>query len=488
MIKDIKNLLKHTTIYALGNILSKIVGFIMIPVYTRHLSTADYGVLELLTLISVILSMFFSLRIADGVMRFYHEYDNLKDKNRLVSTVQIFVLVIGVVTPCLLWPHADLVSNLVFGKVDYARYLNFIFICFAFDVSTAVAYNYLRVAEKSYHYIAVSLLQLILGLSLNIYFIVELNMGVEGVLYSMVISNGTICLLLVGYTFLKVNFYFDTAKLKTIIRFTMPFIPAGVLLFILSMGDRFLLNRFANLSEVGIYALGYKFGTLLGTFIGGPFHLIWAPKRVEIYKSPARRDELFPRVLVYFTFILSVGGLAISTLIKDVLTLIATPEFLRAYQIVPWVIVGSVFYNLFYVVDIGIFVNNKTFWYPIINAVAATTNVGLNFVLIPKYGAAGAAIVMAISFAICPAMAYFISQRYYFVRYDFNRIIKMIIVAFSLYLLSSCVSTPHIYVNIPLKILITLSYPAVLYLIGFFDSKEVFFIKDHLIRRFGLAR
>jgi O-antigen/teichoic acid export membrane protein len=488
MIEDIKNLLKHTSIYALGNILSKIVGFIMIPVYTRYLSPADYGVLELLTLIAVILAMVFSLRIADGIMRFYHEYDNIKDKNRLVSTVQIFVLATGVVMPCLLWPHAEVASQLVFGKVDYARYLNFIFICFAFDISSAVAYNYLRVVEKSIHYITVSLLQLILGLSLNIYLIVVLNKGVEGVLYSMAISNGTACLLLVGYTFLKVKFHFDAAKLKTVIRFTMPFIPAGILMFILSMGDRLLLNRFANLSEVGIYALGYKFGTLLGTFIGGPFHLIWATKRVEIYKSRARRDELFPRVLVYFTFVLSLGGLAVATLIKDVLILIATPEFLRAYQIVPWVIAGSVFYNLFYVVDIGIFVNNKTFWYPIINAIAAAINIGLNFIFIPKYGAIGAAVVMAISFSICPALAFFISQRYYFIRYDFARIIKIIIVALSLYLLSSYVSTTYIYLDILLKILITFSYPAVLYLIGFFDSKEVVFIKDHLSSRFGLAR
>jgi O-antigen/teichoic acid export membrane protein len=113
--------------------------------------------------------------------------------------------------------------------------------------------------------------------------------------------------------------------------------------------------------------------------------------------------------------------------------------------------------------------------------------VGLNFILIPKLGAMGAAMVTAISFFFCPAIAALVSQKYYTMQYNFGRIFKMLLVALLFYFICSHISTDFIFVNILIKLLIILTYPIVLYLFGFFDSKEVVFIKEHLHHRFGLA-
>ncbi len=487
MRKDFKNIIRHSSIYSLGNILSKLVGFIMIPVYTRFLNTADYGILELLTLTSTLLSMILSVRVSGGMIRYYHEYDSVSDKNRLVSTLLIFASVVAGLAAIVLSMTAEFVSSVVFGTIEYSKYLVFVFISMAFELCVEIAFTYLRVLEKSTHYIAVSLFQLALGLSLNILFIVVLKWGVLAILVSMVVSNGVVCLLLVGYVFRKVKFHFHVHTMSRLLKFTLPIVPAGILMFVLNMGDRFLLNRLGVLSDVGIYALGYKFGMLLGTFIGSPFLSIWIPKRVDIYKNRENRDEIFPRALVYFVFVLSVGGLAISLLIKDVLSLIATAEFLPAHRIVPWIVIGYAFYNLFYVVDIGIFVNDKTFWYPIINGVAAAVNVGLNFLLIPMYGAMGAAIVTAISFLICPLMAFIVSQRLYYIRYDFMRILKLLMAVAILYLLGSILSTENLLLDMLIKCAVILSCPVFLYYINFFDSKEIAFIRKSLTAKLGLS-
>lgn len=487
MVEDLKNVLKHSFIYTVGNMLSKIVGFFMIPVYTRYLTPADYGVLELVTLVSVVLSMLLSLRLTSALTRYYHEYNDPADKNRLVSTVQISVIVIAGLAVLLLSHTSAFISNLVVGNSTYAKFFIFVFISMAFDICSTMAFTYIRILEKSVFYVAMTLVQLVVGLALNIYLVVWLKMGVLGILYSMVISNGVIAVMLLSYTFAQVKFGFDISKLKQQIIFGLPFVPASLLIFILNMGDRFLLNRFVPLAEVGLYALGYKFGMLLGTFISGPFGQIWAPKRVEIYKFRRNREEIFSRVFVYYLFVLIYSGLFLSVLIKEVLTLMATPEYLSAHRIVPFVILGYVFYALYYVVDLGLFMENKTYWYPIINGIAAAVNVGLNILLIPKLGALGAAIVTAISFLICFAMAFLVSQKYYYVPYDLARAGKILLTALVFYFIGTRIHTEHFYLNVLLKLILLCLYPVVLYAIRFFDAREMAFIKAHWHRRRLLA-
>jgi O-antigen/teichoic acid export membrane protein len=487
MIGDLKNIIKHTSIYTLGNILTKVVGFFMIPIYTHYLSTADYGILELLTLTSSILGMILSLRLPSALVRFYHESESLRDKNRLVSTVLILNFIISVGTLCFLLAGKELISHMVFGSEEYSRYFIFLSVSLAFDLCNSISYTYLRIIEKSFYFTMVSLLQLILGLSLNIYFIVGLNWGVSGILMSMAISNGLICLLMMGYVFLKVKFYLDISQIPLLLKYTAPLIFSGIFIFILNMGDRFLLNWLADLSAVGIYSLGYKFGMMLNVFVGEPFHLTWAPKRVEIYKRWANREEIFKQVTTYLIFVLSFAGLMISILIKDVLIFIAAPEFLPAYRVVPLVVLGYALYILYYVVDIGIFMNNKNMWYFLISFIAATVNMGLNLLLIPWLSFMGAAISTAVSFALCPLIAFFISQKYYPISYDFTRIFKIILSALVLYWISSQISIPILFLDILIKLIILFLYPVLLYFIGFFKPEEIFFIKGRLFQRFGLV-
>jgi O-antigen/teichoic acid export membrane protein len=351
-----------------------------------------------------------------------------------------------------------------------------------------ISFAYLRIIEKSVFFITVSIVQLIIGLVLNIYFIVGLKLGVNGILFSMIISNGIVCIVLNTYIYTQVGFHFDIEMLKKLISFGLPLVPAGLLIFTLNMGDRFIMNKMLDLGEVGIYSLGYKFGMLLSVVIGSPFASIWGPKRVEIYENRINKDEIFARVFKYFTFALAIAGLAISVVIQDGLRIIAAPEFWSAYRVVPLVILGYIFYNLYYFVDIGYYVNNKTFWYVIINATAAVVNIGLNLLLIPHWGVMGAAFVTAISFAVCPMFAYFVSRKYIKIKYDFIALIKLIVVTLTFYFIATSFSFDNVFASLAIKSLVLISVPFVLYLSGYFDAKEVSYFNYFLHKQLRIHR
>jgi O-antigen/teichoic acid export membrane protein len=488
MISDLKNILKHGSIYSVGSILSKMVGFFMIPLYTSYLTTDDYGVLELLTLVSAVLSNVLALRIGSALMRYYFKYQTIEDRNRLVSSSLNFLALMAICVAVILPLNRSFFSRLVFSSSAYEMYFVWVFISLAFEVMGYISFAYLRIIEKSVVFITISIVQLMIGLALNIYFIAGLKLGVNGILYSMIISNGIVCLFLNTYIYFQVGFHFDFSMLKKLISFGLPLVPAGLLIFTLNMGDRFIMNKLLDLGEVGIYSLGYKFGMLLSVVIGSPFASIWGPKRVEIYENRINKGEIFARVFKYFTLALATMGLAISVLIQDGLKILAAPEYWSAYRVVPLVILGYIFYNLYYFVDIGFYVHNKTYFYVIINATAAAVNVGLNILLIPLWGSMGAAVVTAISFAVCPVFAYFVSRRYYRIRYDFIALSKLIIVTLLFFFACTAVTFNTIIASIAYKMILLAIVPVVLYVLGYFDTKEISHISYFLSKRLHVLR
>lgn len=479
MLIQIKSIFKHSSVYSLGTMLGKVVSFIMLPIYTRCLSPSDYGTLEMLTLSASVITMLLSLKLTSALPRFYYGYDEDKRKS-LVSTMLICTIALSALVAAGLFQARGWASLLVFKTPDKAVLFGYVFANMVFEIAGQIAFTYLRVLEKSALFAAVSVAQLILGLSLNILFLVGLKLGIMGVLYSMVLSNGIIFIALQSYAFARVGFRIDLAQFVEILKFSLPLVPATLAVFVLNMGDRFMLSRFVDTAEIGVYSLGYKFGMLLGAFVGVPFLQAWEPKRIELFEKDPEAKRIFSVVFVYFFSLLVFGSVVISTLIGDIVSAMSAPEFKRACVVTPFVAFGYVFYTIFYVVDIGIVVSKKTFWYPVINTTAAAVNVGLNFILIPRIGILGAAVATAAAFGMLPFCGYLVSLRYYPVRYDFVRAVKVAVLG-ALYFAVSCYIdlTPWT-LDASIKTLYLATFPFMLGLTGFFAPQEILFAKGAL--------
>lgn len=486
MFDDVKKLLKHSSIYSLGTLLSKIVSFIMLPVYTRCLTPSDYGTLELLTLTTSVISILVSLRLTSALPRFYYGAKTQKEKNSLVSTMLLFSLGLSALIVVLLYENRMLFSRLVFKDESHGIFFSYVFLSIVFEISTQINFTYLRVKEKPYLFAGASLLQLILGLSFNILFLVYFKMGVMGVLYSMVLSNGIICVLSQIYSFMDVGFHLNLGQLKTLLIFSLPLVPAAFAGFVLNMGDRFILSQYVSTAEIGYYSLGYKFGMLVGVFIGGPFLLAWEPKRFQIFEKDPNEKSLFSKVFLYFFFSLVFSALILCFYIQEIITLFATPEYSKACTVTPFVALGYIFFNLYYILDIGFLFEKKTYWYFIISSTAAGVNVGLNFILIPQLGILGAAIATTGAFLVLPVMAFTVSQKYYPIQYDLLKAGKILIVGLVWFFVAQKIQTPSLILNISLKAILLLMYPVFLTLIKVFGKGEIKAFKDAI--RVGLMR
>jgi O-antigen/teichoic acid export membrane protein len=472
MLEELKKLLKHSTIYGAGNVLGKVVGFFMIPFYTHYLTPADYGTLELLDLSLTLITIVLTMWLNASIVRHYNDFEDPKQRNQSISTTFIFSVFIGVVVAGLGLRFSRPLSALILNTPDLHFFVALEAVSFLVSAVNVVCLSYLRARQRSSLVVTAGLVSMFLSLLLNIYFIAFRHTGVVGVLYSSLISSTLVTVVLSVHMVRQVKLSFSYSKLKGIVAFGAPLIVTSAAAFTVNFSDRFFLRHFSTISTVGVYALGYKFGFMLSLLVVQPFDMIWQARIYEIAKQP-KSGETFSRLFEYYCFVLVTAALGLSIVIKELLAVISAPAFHDAYKVVAVVALAYVFQGMNRFFLAGTYIAKKTIRLGPVGLASAGANIGLNLLLIPRYGMLGAAWATAISFFFMSLLALFVSQRVYRIPYVFSRVVLMLGLATLVYLASGLVVLPSSVLQVSTKLALFAAFPVALYLLGFFEKQEI---------------
>ncbi len=480
MFDQFKRVFKHSAIYGGGALLGNIASFFLIPVYTRYLGVDEYGVLATARIVASILTIIFGLGIGSALFRFYFDYDDLEDRKAVVSTAFILLVIVSSLLTSLLIITSSLLSPLIFAsdkyplfaKSDYSLFLKLVALAVAFETVLKVPLAVLRAREESKRYTFLSVLKLILSLLLIIYLVAYLRKGVSGVLWGELIAPALLCLFIIPFLFKDIKLTLSLEDLKGMLKFGLPLIPAALASWILTLSDRFFLQRMTDLSEVGLYSLGYQFGRLMAILVSGPFSLTWP----TIMFSIAKRDDapqIYSRLMTYFVLLAGFICLGISLLAKEIIRIMAlNPSYWSAYRVVGLIAISYLLYGTVSILSVGVNLKRKTIYYPLIMIIAAISNLILNFILIPEYGMIGAAVATVLSYFIMALMMFLISGRFYYVSYELIRITKIIAVGLAIYIIGLYPLSSSLALSVIYKILLLMLYPLLLYITGFFTAEE----------------
>lgn len=491
MIGHLKNIGKHSLVYGTGTLLARGAGFLLIPLYTRYLSPEEYGIIALLDLAVSIAAIVLGVSIGNAIMRFYYDLDDINSQKEVISTS--FFLLIPIVacgTAVLLW-SSGVLAHLIYDASSMVYYLRIAFITMAFEIILSVPFTYLRVTERSFAYTALYLFRTVIALTLNIYFIAFLKIGVLGFLYSNLITGGIFCVALVLWTLANVGLSVSKHFVTQIVSFSLPLLPAGVASLCLHSADRYILNLLSTTSQVGLYDLSYKFGLILNSGIQVPFGLIWGALVYRIIKQEGGK-EMVARITTYFCFCYTFLSLGIAIFIQNIVQVMASPEYYSAYKAVPFVLLGYIFFGLAGLLHLGIMVEKRTKYTLIVAAGTALINIILNFALIPQFDASNAfvapAVVTAISFLILAMGRFYYSNKVFPITYEWKRIASLIGLTVVLFTFCELPRFEAMIAEILFKLGILFSFPFLLLLMGFWDERELDAFKGFLGRRIALAR
>jgi len=327
----------------------------------------------------------------------------------------------------------------------------------------------------------INLVRLVIQLSLNIYFLVYLDMGVLGVFYSGLISAAVLAIYLLITTFREVGFKFSWPIYKELLRFGSPLIVANLSTFVLTYADRYMLNYMSDLTVVGIYSLAYKFGMLVSILFVSPFVSIWHTRMFEIAKEDYAK-EMYAKVLIYFCMGAMTTSLGLSLFTRDILKVMADQAYWSAYEVVPLITGAYVLSGMITVTGAGMMIMNKTRYFAISNSTAMVINLILNYFMIPLWGAMGAAIATLLSFMVRFGIDAYNSQRLFHVDHDRGRLLRMVVVYIALILLARVAVFDNLGLSLIANTAIFLAFPISLFLLRVVQADEKEFLRARLAK------
>lgn len=408
---------RHSLIYGLGLFLTKIVSFVMLPIYTRLLTPADYGVIQLITMTFEVVTILAGSRLALGIFHYYHKENDDAGRNTVLSTALLLLSATYAFAAVLTIVGAPVLASVVFG--EDARYAGFIRVAAAsmvFEGLLLVPIAHLQLQNRSRAFVGLSLAKLVLQVALNLIFLIPLRMGVMGVLLSGLIANGLVGSFFAFRTLSTVGVRFDGGAARGFVRFGLPLVAMQVATFVLMFGDRYFLNRAGGTTQVGLYGLAYQFGFMVVTVGFAPFQRVWDPQRFAVAKRPDR-DAIFARVFIYLSLLLISAALGITLFAGDVIRVIATDAFHPAAAYVPVLAAAYVFQCWGSFLNIGIYVSEKTEYFTLANYLAAGVALLGFLVLVPVWLAWGAALATLAGLVVRCWFAHLFSQRLWRVQY-----------------------------------------------------------------------
>lgn len=424
MSNDIRTIGKQTLIYGAGIVVGRLAGFLMLPIYTRFLTLSDYGILELLTTTVDFVGTIAAMGVAGAVFKFYVDEETEAGKHTVVSTAAIGLVTTTLVACSLGEAFSPFLSTTVLGQDGHALYFQLFFATHVFQTAENIPLLYLRARGRAVAFVAISVLRLLLALALNIYFVVVLRLGVVGVLYSSLIVSAVAATGLSAWLIRETGLRFDFGRFRRMLRFGAPMVLWSLGSFVVVFSDRYFLKHFAGTGTVGIYSLAYRFALLITALGFRPFSLVWGPQRFEIAKRH-NGVATIRRVFGYVNLLLGFVALMIALFADEVIRVMAAPSFHPAAALVPTLLGAQILLHLVAFPNLSMLVTERTRVLAGLAAAAAVVVLVFNLVLIPRFGAWGAALATLGGYAVRFGLVYIVAQRIRPFEYAWPRVARV---------------------------------------------------------------
>ncbi|MBI5401895.1 MAG: oligosaccharide flippase family protein [Ignavibacteriae bacterium] len=431
MLDKLKSLSKDTMIYGTSTIIGRFLNFLLVPIYTNIFLPGEFGIIANIYAYIAILNVFFTIGLESGFFKFASTLEAGSKKENF-SHPFFGILFNSLVLSSILFLFSSDFAYLF--QIDASRnvLIKYTAIILFFDAIVVVPFANLRLQRKPKLFAVIKISNIAVNVICNLIFLMIFRFGIESVFYSNLISSIFTFLLLIPIIFKNITFTFNKQLFKELLRFSLPYIPAGISSNIIQVINRPILTALTNESTVGIFQANYKLGILMMLFVS-MFEFAWRPFFLQNAKE-TNAKEIFSKVMTLFIIVASFIFLTLSLFIDNIAQYkLPFKGYLigKAYWgglfIVPIILLSYFFYGIYINLMAGIYIEKKTKYLPFITGIAAAINVLLNFILIPKMGMMGCALTTLFSYIAMVIGIYLVSQKYYFIKYEISKIISIFI-------------------------------------------------------------
>lgn len=398
-----KYLLKNTIVLSIGNFGSKLISFFLVPLYTNIFTTAEYGTIDLITILTTVIVPLITLNISESVMRYSMDKNSDKDKILNVGNV---ILLVSILICMISFPILSVISY----TSQYALLLVIYMMTF---ISSSIYLCFIRGKEQLFDYSIISIVQTLIIAILNIYFLIVLKIGIKGYIIAYIIAyliTTFLCIIRgkIIPSFKKLSL--DKKLAKDMIKYSVILIPNSLMWWIMNSLDRIMVTSMISIEANGVYTVSYKLPTIIIT-LTSIFNQAWMFSAVKEKDSADKETYSNSIFTALFNIVITIS-LFLLLILKPLMKIYVGKSFFLAWEYTPALIVGTVFLTL------GTFISNEytahkdSIGFLKSSTIGALINLILNFLLIPIIGVMGAAIATCISYICVYIFRIFDTRKY----------------------------------------------------------------------------
>ncbi len=473
MLARLKSTVRDTLVYSLSNIAPKVVGIILLPLYTAKLALGEFGNWDLLDVTVSILAEIFILGQATSIILLNNSDEYKEKKESSLFTITTFIFVICAVFVLFAEAVTSFIPEVFVNTQIQASYVRLIAYIILLRVLNNLFLAKIRADEQSVYYSIVSVIKVLLMTGITLYLVGWLNRGIDGILYAAALAEFFTIMILLVKIIPQMKVKFDTQILATTLKFGVPLVFAAVGFLLLNLSDRYIIKFLLGSETLAPYSLAYRVAGVLNMFFILPFTLGLMPVAYKYFGSQDDK-RFFTKLMTYSSFFFIWGFVFLSLFSKEIIRVFAEkPEYYGAYVIVPVILLSYVFSGMRLTASLGMLLTKNTKHIAWITLGAAALNIILNFIFIPMFGIIAAAINTLAAFVIFYLITQILSDKYYKIPFENYKLILMIIVGSILAGVIYFLPAMNTLFEIVIKLLLVVLFPFILFVFRFYEKAEL---------------
>jgi O-antigen/teichoic acid export membrane protein len=416
--KAIFALAGDSLVYWAGSAIIGVGNFILVPLYTRYLAPAEFGVYALVDIVVLIFVTVTQLGLRVSYLKWFADMGESRRGELLGST-----LVAGALTAS---TGGVLLSMAVISPLG-ERWLKIADSSFAWTLLPIVVLENLqgllltdlRARRKPGAFSASAVARLVAIVGASLWFIVVQKQGVTGVFLGRLVGDAVGVLLLAIFCLRSTALRLARSIIAPMVRYGLPLMWSSLMAMMLDASGRYFLVHYSTLEQVGFYAAAIKIGNVFQILVYQPFGVAWGGLMFQIAKWPNART-IYSKIATYVLVLSLAAALILALFTPTLFTVFATPAYMPGMMVFPLILLTRAINIMEYPTSIGLYLSGRTRWFALIFSTGLGVSLVANLLLVPAYGMHGAAWAWFASWVVITILLVVIGNRYYAVHYDWK--------------------------------------------------------------------
>lgn len=380
--------LKNSILYTVGSMMTPLIGFIMLPIYTGYLTPGEYGVMTTVQTLVGMFQLFLLLSLHGAVTRFFYDFlDNPEKQREYLGTIYVFVSIFSTVISIALLFLSNPIGHFIFKSIPINPFYYYLIGLSWLSALMALPMALFRAQEKAGTFVLINVVKSLLVMIITIYLIIVKDLGAESALFSQLIITLLTVIITFGMQLRYLKFSFNLTFIKQSLIFSLPLLPHVASGWIIQSSDRVILEKYVDIGELGIYALAVQVSMVLSLFYSSVNNAL-VPRYTSLRKENKELEA--NRLLRIFLLIILIFGLLSIPIAMYGVKLITSSEYYGAILLIPLLLIGQIIKGFYFIPVAKLFYVKKTKAIASSSTLAALMNIIINFLTIPFIGIYGA--------------------------------------------------------------------------------------------------